>query len=433
MASFPTNPVHWDHKTVLAAVETAFGAGAASLTGNDAVRLWDVTWTPLEAEAKELPYVKPFNGANASILLNKRSKLSAKVAMVGAGAAGIPCWDRFMRAAGAVRTQVLKTPTATIAAAAVKTSGTGAFTFTRTTAYGGVHPATATLTCTTGGGTGVAAFTVSAPALGSDDAYSQPGVVMTTGTAFNLPGGAVITPTAIGTPFVSGDVFTISLTPAGCSYTPSSDRAGHKSLDLIIALPDPETDGQSQVWRMLGGRCTIKGSGMADDYPYFEIEVTADYVAPDTDTEIEPVYTSWPDPVVVGTDNTPLARLFGHDVVLESFGWDAGNTIEYVSRVGRKGARINDAKASLTAKIEAPSVASVDWFDLCTSRAFGEFVVQHGTEAGEAIVIKSDRWQLDAPKPGESKKDFMLDLSGKAVPLTEGTDWTVFASTTAAV
>lgn len=433
MATLPSYPVHWDHKTVLAAVETAFGEGAASLAGVDAVRLWDVTWTPLEADTKELPYVKPFNGANASILLNKRSKLSAKVALVGAGTGGtgIPCWDRFIRAGGAVRAQVAATPAATIAATATKTSGDGAFTYARTTMFGGVLPRIATLTCTTGGGSGVAAFTVSAPAAGDQPAYNQTGVVMTTASPFALPGGAVITPDAIGTPFVTGDIFTIALTPAGCTYTPSSDRARHKSLEMVLTLPDPEDADQVQLWRMLGGHCAIKATGASDDYPYYEVEVTADYAAPALDVEIEPVYTDWPDPLVVSTENTPVAQLFGHDVVLETFGWDAGNTVEYVTRVGRKGARIQDAKAMFSAKIEAPSMSSVDFFALCTSRAYGTFLLQHGSAAGEAVVLRTDRWQLDPPKPGESKKDFMFDLSGKAVPTTEGTDWSIFASAAA--
>ncbi|SMH62840.1 hypothetical protein [Azospirillum agricola] len=431
MATLPSEPVNWDHKAVYAAIETAFGAGAASITGADAVHLWDVTWTPLEAEEKELPYVKPYFGSNASVLINKRSKLSFKVALVGAGAAGVPCWDRFMRAGGSVRTQVLKTPMATIAATAVKTSGAGAFTYARTTAYGGVHPCVATLTCTTGGGTGVAAFTVSAPGVGSDAEYEETGVVMTIGTTFDLPGGAAITPGAIGTPFVAGDIFTVALTPAGCTYAPSSDRGGHKSLEIVLTLPDPENDGQDQAWRMLGGRCTIKASGTADDYPYYEVEVTADYAAPSLIAEITPDYAAWPDPVVMDTDNTPLARLFGHDVVLETVAWDKGNTVEYVSRVGRKGARISDAKTTLSAKIEAASIDDVDWWTLCTSRAFGEFLFQHGVGAGDAVVIRTPRWQLAAPKPGESKKDFMLDLSGKAVPAAEGADWTIFASSTA--
>ncbi len=432
MTTLPSYPVHWDHKTVLAALEDVFGEGAASLTGADAVRLWDVNWTPMEAEVRELPYAKPFNGANASILLNQRSKLSAKVGLVGAGTAAAPCWDRFLRAAGATRAQVVATPAATIAATAVKVSGAGAFTYARAAAYGGVHPAMATLTCTTGGGSGVAAFTVSASALGSDAAYAQTGQVMTTASPFVLPGGATITPSAIGTPFAAGDVFTIALIPAGCTYTPSSNRAGHKSLEVVLTLPDPEDDAKVQRWRMLGGRCTIKASGTADDYPYFEIEITADYAAPALVTAVEPDFTAWPDPLVVGTGNTPLARLFGHDVVLESFGWDAGNTVEYVSRVNRKGARINDAKANFTAKIEAPSMASVDFFALCTNRTFGEFLIQHGPTAGSAVVIHTNRWQLDAPKAGESKKDFMFDLSGKAVPISEGGDWSIFASTAAA-
>lgn len=431
MATFPSEPVYWDSKAVFADIETALGAGAAAITGANAVRLWDVNWTPLDAEKKVLPYAKPTFGANPSILLNAKSKLSFKIGLVGGGTTGIPCWDVFVRAAGAARQQVMKTANATIAAAAVKTSGTGTFIYARTTPYTGVHARTATLTCTTGGGTGVAAFTVSAPELGSDEAYEVEGVVMTTASPFALPGGAVITPSAIGTAFVTGDVFTIALTPAGSTYTPLPFRAGQKSIEVVVDLPDPEDADKVQYWRMLGGRCTLKGSGTADDYPYLEFEVTADYASPTVVDEIVPDYSAYPDPLVVSDKNTVLRRLFGQDVVLDSFGFDAGFQVDYVSRPGRKGARKSGGDASFTAKIEAPSIATVNFFDLCTSRATGAFLLQHGPAPGTAVVLKADRWQLDPPKPGESKKDFMYDLSGAALPTgTGGDDWSLFASAT---
>lgn len=432
MARYPTEPVHWDHKAIFADLETAFGAGAGAITGANAIHLWDVNWTPLQGDKKELPYVKPYFGANASVLLNVRSMLSFKVGLVGAGAAPAPCWDAFVRASGAVRQQVMATANATIAAAAVKTSGVGAFTYTRTTLFSGVHARTATLTCTTDGGSGAAKFTVAAPATPADPAYSQTDVTMTTGAPFALPGGAVITPTAIGTDFVAGDVFTIALTPAGCTYTPLPVRAGQKSLEIVLTLPDPEDDTKVQHWRMLGGRCTLKGSGTADDYPYLEFEVLADYAAATQAPTIEPDYSAYPDPLLVNTDNTPVCRLFGHDLVLESFGFDAGIQNEYVARVGRKGARKSDAKAQLTAKVEMPSIATVDFLELANARTIGGFIVQHGVDAGEAVVISADRWQLDAPKPSDSKKDTMLDLAGSALPLTGGDDWSLFASATAA-
>lgn len=431
MALLPTSPVHWEHKAVYAALETAFGAGAAAIAATDAVRLWDVTWTPMEGDKKELPYVKPYFGATHSALVNLRSKLSFKVGLTGAGAAAAPAWDRLVRAAGCSRVQVLPTAAATIAPAPVKVSGAGAFTFTRTAAYQGVHARTVTLTCTTGGGTGVAAFGVAAPATGSDDAVAAAGQVMTVGQPFALGAGAVVTVDAIGTDFAVGDTFTVALTPAGCTYTPSSDRAA-PSLEVRLMMPDPEDGAKNQMWAMLGGRCTLKASGAADDFPYLECEVTADYAAPVTVPEVTPVFAAWPDPLLVNTENTPLFRLFGHDLVMTSFGFDAGITIEYVSRVGRRGARKSDAKASLTAKVEAPSIDSVDFFALAQSRATGEFLVQHGPGAGSAVVIRAPRWQLDATKPGEDKKDFVYDLSGAALPLNGDDDWTLFASATAA-
>ncbi|NYZ17067.1 hypothetical protein HL658_31375 [Azospirillum sp. RWY-5-1] len=429
MPPVPSAPMHFDHKDVLIAVETEYGDDDG-LTFQ-ACRLWDVQATWLEADEKELPYVLKHMGNRHAELFSRRTRLTAKVGLVGCGAAAdhIPLWDPFLRAGGAARTQVAKTANATIAAAATPGAGAeGAFTYARTTAYAGVFDRTVTLTCTTGGGTGVAAFTVAAPAVEYLPAYSETGVVMTTASPFQLPGGAEITPSAIGTPFEVGDSFTIALTAPGCLYEPSSDRTGHKSATLRAYLPDPSAGGgQERLYRMLGSRLNVKATGAINDFPYWEVEITSLFTAPAFAAAAVADYSGWPDPVEVSTANTPICRLFGHDLVAEQFGWDSGNTVELVERVGRTAVRINDRKSTASLKVEEPGLGDFDVMAAVAARTKGELLFQHGRAAGEVVRFRAAGAQIGKPTWSESKKDLMVDLPMRLVHGAEGDDeWSIF-------
>ncbi|HYH17571.1 MAG TPA: hypothetical protein VD995_03035 [Azospirillum sp.] len=426
MPQIPSHPVHWDHKTILLALEATYGSDAGlTLDGATAIRLYDVTFTPMEVEEKELPYLKPYMGANSSIFVAKRNKLSGKLPLVGAGASGTPCWDTVMRICGTARTQVAKTASATIAAAAVKTSGDGAFTYTRTTACAGTLDRTATLTCTTGGGSGVAQFTVAAPGTEYLPAYNQTAVTMTTGSPFALPGGAVITIDAIGTPFTAGDVFTITLSAARSDYAPSSDRNNHKSGAIHFLMNDP--GGQQQKFAMLGTRGAIKGMGEINGFPYLEVELTSLWTAPALAASVAPDFTVWPDPIEVSTTNTPIFRMHGNDLVVETFGWDAGNQVELVERVGRTAVRINDRKSTANIKFEYPSLGEWNIWATAEARTGGALLFQHGRNAGEVVRISAPAAQLKAPKLVESKKDTLVEVQAALLPVTGDDEWLISA------
>lgn len=427
MAVIPSAPIHYEHLDLLMATEASYAGATGGLTFLPC-RMWDVQLTPLEAEEKELPYLQKFMGQRHAGMVAKRTTLTGKVAFVGSagGTDGIPLWDQLMRACGAARTQIAATAPATIAAAATPGAGAvGVWTYTRTTAYAGVTDRVATLTCTTAGGSGVAAFTVAAPAAPGVPAYSQTGVVMTTAAPLALPGGAVVTPDAITTPFQVGDAYTIALTAPGAAYHPSSDRANHKSAVLRLIMPDPS--GQDRVHEMLGTRGTIKLAGTVNDFPAFELSLTSFFTLPALDDPVDVDYGDWPDPVELSTTNTPVCSLFGHDLVAETVGWDAGNTAELVERLGRREVRVNDRKSTASLKVEEPGLSEFDVLAAVDARTTGAFVLQHGTTAGHIVRIEAPRAQLGKPSWSESKKDRMCDLTMRLLPTAAGDDeWRVF-------
>lgn len=424
MPPIPTSPIHFDQKTILLGLEAVYGDDTGlTLDGATALRLHDVTVSFMEVDEKEISYVKPYMGAAPTIFTAKRNKITGKLPLVGAGTSGIPCWDAVMRICGTARTQIPKTAAATIGAA-VKTSGTGTFTHVPATAYSGPLDRVATLTCTTGGASGAAKFTVSAPATEYLAAYSQANVTMTTGSPFNLPGGAVITPT-VGTAFVAGDVFTVSLSAPRCDYAPSSDRASHKSGAIHFRMADP--GGQQQRFAMLGTRGTIKGTGEVDGFPALEVELTSLWTAPALAASVNPDFTAWSDPIEVSTTNTPVCRLFGRDLVVESFGWDAGCAVELITRVGRRAVRINDRKSTASIKAEYTGLSEWNIWTDAEARTRGALEFQHGKNAGEVVRITAPSAQMKAPKLTESKKDTMAEFQLSLLPTVADDEWLISA------
>lgn len=416
--SIPAIPIAWTVKDVLAALETVESVDPG-LSGADAVRLWDVKLVPLAAGKLELPYVTPYYGAKPSILTGKHATLSGKIAVAGSGTAGqAPAWDAFMQASGTVRSQVAATASATIASAASGVATPhGSFTYARTTAFGGTASRTVTLTCTTGGASGSAKFTVSAPADGEVPAYSATAVTMTDASPFALPNGAVITPT-VGTSFQVGDAYTIALSPARTEYRPITDRVQHKSLAVYF-------DIGTERHKLLGSRLTMKLSGQVSAYPYWDFNLTGHYAPPETIAPITPDFSDWPDPVEISGPNTPRMSLHGHDLVIESFGMDIGNKVSFIERVGRAGARIQDRKSTFSLTAEAPLLTDADFFALAEARAVGALTFQHGVTSGGIVRIDAAKAQLDAPDQKEASNDYMLDLSGSLLPTSGDDEWTV--------
>jgi hypothetical protein len=425
MARVPTTPIHFDHKDILVAIEADYGQddGLVFLP----VRLWDLSATWLEADEKELPYVERHMGAKPAKQLNKRTSFTAKVALTGHGgrADGMPLWDPIVRAAGAVRTVIAATPHGTIGAGPVRTVGTGAFTYARTAAFTGLTDRTVTLTCTTAGGSGVAAFTVAAPALPGVVAVDRAGQVMTDATPFALADGAVVTP-AVTTPFVAGDTFQIALSAAGTLYQPSSDRAGHKSAAFRMLLPDP-AGGKERLYRLLGARLNVKISGQIGDYPVLDVSVTSLFTEPalrDATAAVD--YSDWPDPIEVSTEHTPACSLFGHDLVVETFGIDFGNAVEYKPRVGRAAVRINDRKSTGSLKFEEPGLGDFNILAAAANGDTGVFAIQHGTAPGEIVRIEAPRVQIGKPTWSDSSKDLMVETPLKLLPVLGDDEWRLF-------
>lgn len=300
---------------LLAKVESVFRTDAVPTAALDAFLVNSPDFVP-DITAITRENVKTDISPDASRAGRKIAKVSFTHEVRGEGSiASAPRLGRLFRGCGMSETQRAATADDTIIEGGgagpssyvpldIKTGGsTGDFTFAKTTAYSGTVRRTITLTCTTGGASGVAEFAVTAPARGALAAISDTGQVMTDATAFALGTGlaAEITPT-VGTSFAASDQFQIDLVPEGWEYDPVSGN--FDSLTLYLYFGEPGATGL--LHKLTGARGTWSVEGNGGEIALLNFEFTGDWN--------DPADATVPSNPVLSYDFTPplveLADLF---------------------------------------------------------------------------------------------------------------------------
>lgn len=259
----------YDRAVLLAKVETTFRVDAAPSASVDALLVGE----------------PEFNlDVNQLVRNNVRDDLSPQASAVGRKVASVtfthevrgngnidgtvpPRVGALLKACGMAQTQVTGAA-GTIGSQVNGVSNSGpTTTWAKTTAYAGYVPRVFTVTVTTGGISGTARLSITAPAVGEIPAVNQTNVTFTTGTPITLSNGATITPAWTGTQ-VLNDVWTFALTPAGYEYTPVSSAFDSATLKLY-------RDGLLHV--LTGARGTFSVQATGGEYALFTFTFTGDY------------------------------------------------------------------------------------------------------------------------------------------------------------
>ncbi len=400
--------------------ESSYATGGAPGSASKALMAFNAAPPQLNAEKRVRPFVAPYYGARPFLLAQKRNQFSFALEAQGSGTAGTaPVWFRPALDAGLA--MVSRTTTAKVEATKRKV-GTPVGDFTYTVTEGGTAKTMrrVTLECTTPGGTGVAEFTVSAPASGfgdsAENAYNQTAVVMTNTTSFQIASGSIISPT-ISVSFSAGDKFTIDIGPSRTELLPTSDRDNHDSGIFHYHMDDHR-------WVAAGARAEF-GMDFADtEYARANFQYMTKYARP-TDEALPTVdYSAVMDPEIVETNNTWLCELHGFACIMKSFSFSLGNQVGLVSRVGREEVRIGGRNVTGRLVVEVPELSAKNFFESVDTHARGALRVVHGTTPGKIIDVAGGAVQLD-PLPVQNENgDAMFDIGLTFTPedLTDGDD-----------
>lgn len=398
-------------------LEETEGVLPGAFAATDAILIKSLTAEPLTGDRLTRDVVRPFFGANPGKLTATRGTMNFTTEATGAGVTALdagtaPAYGRLLRQAGMA--EVIRAPAATIAASPASGVGgpTGTFTYVADDPFAGIVDRLVTLECTTGGGSGVAAFTVSAPATLHVAAYEALAQVMTDAAAFALVNGATITPT-VGTAFEVGDTFTIQLQPPGSFYTFVS--TGFESGASFF-----QYGPNRHLFSGLRGNVTFNASSNQ----YYDLAFEMMGVPSTRSSEALPAvdFSAFQDPIEVNDVDTPFVSLGGEEIVLRSFSLNAGQNVNLRSLVGRKGVRISDRESTGSISFEALDLGTKDFFINLRDGDDLPFELFHGLTRGSIVHTSAPRLQLTSLTYEDEDGVAMFNANISAIPTDAGND-----------
>ncbi|GLX85054.1 hypothetical protein tloyanaT_13060 [Thalassotalea loyana] len=156
--------------------------------------------------------------------------------------------------------------------------------------------------------------------------------------------------------------------------------------------------------------------------PYLAFEFTALYVAPVTGAAPTPDWSAWQKPTPTGEGRTSNFTLQGYSAKPHKLDIDVGQAVEYIETLTAAEVMITNRQASGSVTIEAPDLATKDYFASIMTNQTGALSIQHGQTAGLICKVDAPNVQLESPNYSEANGIATLELSLIPIPTNAGND-----------
>lgn len=201
---------------------------------------------------------------------------------------------------------------------------------------------------------------------------------------------------------------------ASTSVTYAPVSASFSSVTIYFNL-----DGV--LHKLTGCRGSMNMSCAVGAIPTLSFNLTGVYNSP-TDTAAPAVtYSAQATPLIFREGNTSAFSFFSYSGQLQSVDFNLANELVYRELVGgTKETLITDRKPAGTVMIEAPTIATKDFFTTALASSTGNLTFLHGTTAGNRVTFLAS--QVDVLNPTYQDQDsiMMLSVPYVAIPTTAG-------------
>jgi hypothetical protein len=173
--------------------------------------------------------------------------------------------------------------------------------------------------------------------------------------------------------------------------------------------------------KLTGARGTVTMNCQLGEIPTLQFEMTGIYNAPTDTAQPSVTYSAQATPLIFREGNTSAFSFFSYSGCLMSVDVNLANEVVYRELIGcTKEILITDRKPAGTVVIEAPTIATKDYFSLALAGTTGNLTFQHGTTAGNRVTFTAS--QVDATQPAYTEQDGiqMLSVPYVALPTTAG-------------
>jgi hypothetical protein len=359
-------------RTLLAKLESTYGVDPTPTGSANAIQVTNLEVTPLNAETVSRDLIRPFFGNSDTLLAQTSAQLTFEIELAGTGVVGgVPGWSDVLAACG--------------------------FDFVRGSASVAITRSGAVATATLTGHTFVVGDRIE---IDNATETEYNGIHTITAVGVNTFDFAVTgTPTspASGAPVVFTEVV----------YTPITDNL--PSVSFYFQL-----DGVRQ--KILGARGSVQFSLNVKEIPKMAFSFTGFYASP-TDTAAPSVdFSKFAQPKVVNTSNTTSFSLLSYSGLLESMSLDMACDVQFRQLVGLEQVNLIDRKPAGTFVIEAPSIASKNFFEAAKNGDFGDMSISHGSVNGNIVEISCPRVNIQNPSYQDSQGVHMLSIPFVATP-----------------
>jgi hypothetical protein len=173
--------------------------------------------------------------------------------------------------------------------------------------------------------------------------------------------------------------------------------------------------------KLTGCRGSLTMSCAVGAIPTLAFNLTGVYNAPTDTAQPAVTYSAQATPLIFREGNTSSFSFFSYSGVLQSVDFNLANNLVYRELVGgTKETLITDRKPAGTVMIEAPTIATKDFFTTALGTSTGNLTFLHGTTAGNRVTFLAS--QVDVLNPTYQDQDsiMMLSVPYVALPTTAG-------------
>lgn len=224
--------------------------------------------------------------------------------------------------------------------------------------------------------------------------------------------GTAGTPPRYGTLLLACGTAATTVATTSVTYAPVSSNFGSCSIIYNI-------DGVQHL--LTGCRGTFSMNCQLGRIPVLSFEMTGIYNGPTDTAPVSPSYGAQATPLIFKDGNTTGFSFFSYSGCLANASFQLANEIIYRELIGcTKEVLITDRRPAGEVQIEAPTIATKDYFMIALANTTGNLTFTHGTVAGNRVQFTAGQTDILNPTYSDMDGIHMLTLPYVAIPTTAG-------------
>lgn len=164
----------------------------------------------------------------------------------------------------------------------------------------------------------------------------------------------------------------------------------------------------------------VRGSFAIDlstrNFSRLTFDLTGFFITPTSVAVPAADYSGWIEPRPVGFADTPVLTIDGFAAATSQLTYTHGNTVSFRDLVNRQAIEITDREPRASVVIEAPPLASKNFYALASAQTPVVLACQHGTTAGNIVELSLPKVQLLNPAYQDDEGAAMLSMECRPLP-----------------